>query len=642
MKFYSYLFYSLFILSSQFLVASYGNLPFLSNLSLSPDGEKIAAKTYIQGKPVIISMNLLNQPTFEPIASLKREDDRVDLITWADDQKILVQTSTAQKARDRTYRSSELFVLDLNGKDFKQIENKSALKKKQNRDILELESLYIFDLLVDDPDHILVSNFDPRENGNAIFKVNLNNLRFEKFESSFQDIEGNRVSNFFAENGIIRYATFYDSIEGTQKVYFRNKKDDDWENIFSFSANEISEDDINIIGLDKNDKNLLIHTNLNSNYKYITKFDPVTKKLKDPIIFQKDSDLSTIDFYENELRSYCFEKFEEKCIYIKPLYTKIMSSLRGIFKKEHIRFVDISKDESKIIFATSYFNSPTQYYYFDSSKKSLKKIGSQYPNIKSNNSKLEFIEYKSRDGFNLYGYLYLPENVSNPPVIVFPHGGPTARDSSMYFDPWLQMMVSEGYAVFQPQFRGSSGWGKNYQISGYKESGKKAQNDVIDGLNFIVQKGYVNGSKSCIVGASYGGYVALTASFQNPKLFKCYISIAGISDFTRLLQSEKFFRGSSKINAIMHGDPIEDKEFLDSVSAINFPSKIVGPVLLIHGTDDTQVPHSQSSDFFQKIKKNNSLNTYVEIKNATHYFDKQKNRQIMFEEIKKFLALNLN
>ena len=175
MKFYSYLFYSLFILSSQFLVASYGNLPFLSNLSLSPDGGKIAAKTYIQGKPVIISMNLLNQPTFEPIASLKRGDDRVDF-----------------------------------------------------------------------------SNFDPRENGNAIFKVNLNNLRFEKFESSFQDIEGNRVSNFFAENGIIRYATFYDSIEGTQKVYFRNKKDDDWENIFSFSANEISEDDINIIGLDKN------------------------------------------------------------------------------------------------------------------------------------------------------------------------------------------------------------------------------------------------------------------------------------------------------------------------------------------------------------------------------------------------------
>ena len=102
-------------------------------------------------------------------------------------------------------------------------------------------------------------------------------------------------------------------------------------------------------------------------------------------------------------------------------------------------------------------------------------------------------------------------------------------------------MVSQGYAVFQPQFRGSAGWGKDYQISGYRESGKKMQNDMIDGFDYVVQNYDLNGKKACMVGASYGGYAALTGSFQSQDKFKCFVSIAGISDFTKLLRSETFF-----------------------------------------------------------------------------------------------------
>ena len=203
-------------------------------------------------------------------------------------------------------------------------------------------------------------------------------------------------------------------------------------------------------------------------------------------------------------------------------------------------------------------------------------------------------------------------------------------------------MVNQGYAVFQPQFRGSSGWGKDYQISGYRESGKKMQKDMIDGFDYVVQNYDVNGKKACMVGASYGGYAALTGSFQSQDKFKCFVSVAGISDFTKLLRSETFFRGSAKMNKIMHGDAFEDKEYLDSVSAINYTDIIKRPILLIHGTFDTQVPHNQSSMFYNKIKNSNDSVEYFELPKATHYFDEQGNRLVMFREIERFLAENLN
>ena len=114
---------------------------------------------------------------------------------------------------------------------------------------------------------------------------------------------------------------------------------------------------------------------------------------------------------------------------------------------------------------------------------------------------------------------------------------------------------------------------------------------MIDGFDYVVKNYDLDGNKACMVGASYGGYAALTGSFQSQDKFKCFVSIAGISDFTKLMRSETFFRGSAKINKIMHGDPFEDKAYLDSVSAINYTDDIKRPILLIHGTYDLSLIH---------------------------------------------------
>ena len=173
----------------------FGKLPFFSNVTISPDGEKIAALANIEDKPYIV-VTEFGSANFNPIASLKNEYDRLEWIEWANNEKIIFQTSNAEKVRERTFRVYDLNTIDSDGSNFKVIENKSIYKDKQNSNISKYESISLVDILEDDESKILVSSYDPRERAAAIFEVNLKNNRFKKIESPFTDQDGDRVTSF--------------------------------------------------------------------------------------------------------------------------------------------------------------------------------------------------------------------------------------------------------------------------------------------------------------------------------------------------------------------------------------------------------------------------------------------------------------
>ena len=205
----------------------FGKLPFFSNVTISPDGEKIAALANIEGMPYIV-VTEFGSTNFNPIASLKNEYDRLEWIEWANNKKIIFQTSKAEKVRERTFRVYELSTIDSDGSNFKIIENNSIYKDKQNSNISKYESISLVDILEDEENKILVSNYDPRERAVAIFEVNLKNNRFKKIESPFTDSDGDRVTNFIVSEGKIQFADFYDSDEGIAKIFYRPNKDDSW------------------------------------------------------------------------------------------------------------------------------------------------------------------------------------------------------------------------------------------------------------------------------------------------------------------------------------------------------------------------------------------------------------------------------
>lgn len=244
------------------------------------------------------------------------------------------------------------------------------------------------------------------------------------------------------------------------------------------------------------------------------------------------------------------------------------------------------------------------WFLYDASSRSVSVVGRAYPDVPPDAiAPILLLDYVAADGMQLRGYLTLPpgRDASKLPLIVFPHGGPAARDY-LEFDWWAQAMASRGYAVFQPQFRGSSGFGEAYQQAGYGEWGRKMQTDVSDGVKYLAEQGIIDTARVCIVGASYGGYAVLQGMATEPDIYRCGVSVAGVSDLPEMLKSEARDAGytNESRNPVIRywnrymGAQGRNDEVLVGLSPSRKASAFQGPVLLIHGRDDTVVPLAQS------------------------------------------------
>lgn len=253
------------------------------------------------------------------------------------------------------------------------------------------------------------------------------------------------------------------------------------------------------------------------------------------------------------------------------------------------------------------------WFLYDADARSVSVVGRAYPDVPPEAiAPILLLDYPAADGMQLRGYLTLPpgRDASNLPLVVFPHGGPAARDY-LAFDWWAQAMASRGYAVFQPQFRGSSGFGEVYQQAGYGEWGRKMQTDVSDGVKYLAEQGIVDRARVCIVGASYGGYAVLRGMATEPDLYRCGVSVAGVSDLPEMLKSESRDTGytNESRNPVIRywnrymGAQGRNDEVLVGLSPSRSAASFQGPVLLIHGRDDTVVPLAQSEIMNRNLRQ---------------------------------------
>jgi dipeptidyl aminopeptidase/acylaminoacyl peptidase len=292
---------------------------------------------------------------------------------------------------------------------------------------------------------------------------------------------------------------------------------------------------------------------------------------------------------------------------------------------------DKSADERRLIIFSSSSDNPGSYYLFDRDDKTLTYLGSRYPELdKTALSETRAIKYKARDGMTLYGYVSYPTTYDGTPspMVVLVHGGPYGRDVNE-FNTWVQFLTNRGYIVFQPNFRGSTGYGDAYWRSGYRQWGLAMQDDVIDGIQILIDRGAVDQTKICIMGSSYGGYAALMGVAKNPDIFCSAISISGISDLNKLM----IHKGNYLNRALIGDDGGERKQN----SPIIYAQSINRPVLIAHGTEDKNVYYSQSKDMYDALEAANKDVTFLELKDETHYLEDVDNRILLFEAIEKFL-----
>jgi dipeptidyl aminopeptidase/acylaminoacyl peptidase len=263
-------------------------------------------------------------------------------------------------------------------------------------------------------------------------------------------------------------------------------------------------------------------------------------------------------------------------------------------------------------------------------------VGQVYEGL-GNPLEVKRIDYAAADGLQIPAYLTFPRGKppKNLPLIVFPHGGPRARDTAQ-FDWWAQAMASQGYLVLQPNFRGSSVT-MSHTSAGFGEWGRKMQTDLSDGVRYLVKQGMVDPQRVCIVGASYGGYAALAGVTLDPGVYRCAVSVAGISDLKHMLQESSSDSSERRFWDRYMGVTGPSDPVLQQISPIKHIDAINVPVLLIHGRDDTVVTFDQSRDMYDAMKHAGKDVQMVTLKKEDHWLSRSETRLEMLQASVGFL-----
>lgn len=281
-----------------------------------------------------------------------------------------------------------------------------------------------------------------------------------------------------------------------------------------------------------------------------------------------------------------------------------------------------SADYSKFIVRVSYADHPDQFFLYEPAAKSLAMIEASIPSLDGKSvAKRSRFDYFAKDGLSIRGYLTAATSVppKNAPLVVLPHGGPSARDN-MAFDWWAAFYAARGYLVYQPNFRGSDGYGRDFEKAGWLEWGAKMQDDVDDGVRKLIEAGTADPNRICIVGASYGGYAALVGATRQPSLYRCAVSVNGVSNVPSLIAYQSD-RGSVAENAwdVRIGGRVKDNESLRAISPYYMAKQSTASIMLIHGDKDTVVPIDHSYMMRRALEEAGKSAEFVVLKGEDHW-----------------------
>lgn len=573
---------------------------------------------------------------------------RMATVYWKSDDRLLFRLTVRPVESKSIYGLSDSTIGKLGDRLFavnRDGSNSVALLGDNHNVALEgaFDLGAIASFLPHDPNHILMEldGF----NGRSLFKVDLESGRGEQLERPQEsvvgwwlDLEGNPVVRMTSASGTIRL--------------FR-KVDGKWVQFLKMRTREMREKpEYESVGpSDQEGKYYVLARPPGHDRIGLYLYDLEKEQFGDPIIENAQYDIDSADSTRDgkQILYHCYLADVRVCEFRDPKLNSHMRGLRKYFEETaNVYVYDVSQDGKSFLLYVEGPREPPAFYYYVSERKQIELVGAAQSKLADALLPgVRVVSYKARDGKELSGYLTTPANVpagTKMPLVMYPHGGPEARDR-LTFDPWVQFFAARGYAVFQPNFRGSDGFGKAFAESGYGEWGRKMQDDISDAVKSLVDAGTVDPARVCIVGASYGGYAALAGAALTPDLFKCAVSVAGISDLDDFIGWRKRNWGRDSegytywLKAI--GDPDKDEQKLREVSPLQLVDRIKVPVLLIHGTDDGIVPIAQSRAMKKALDKSGRKTELIEIEKEGHSYWSNDHEMLALSSIDQFLWKNL-
>ena len=492
----------------------------------------------------------------------------------------------------------------------------------------------VIDLNPEFPEQILVGLNKNNPQKFDVYRINLINGAVE-----FDTENPGNILGWTADAQFKVLAALAATADGGYDLLYRETQDRPWHALRHWSA----EDRGSPHSFSKDGKTLYIIASHNANAARLIALDLATKQ---ETVIAEDSqyDISQVIAHPTEryIQAVAFYKDKLEWQIIDP---DIVEDAKAIALVRSGEIYPVSGDLAyqKFLIAYTTDDGPVYYYLYDRTSKSSKLLFSNRPELeKLSLASMKPISYSARDGLKIHGYLTVPEGYSAPyPTVMLIHGGPWARDIWGY-NSQAQWLANRGYAVLQPNFRGSTGYGKAFVNAGNRQWGAAMHDDLIDGVNWLLNEGIAKQDKIAIMGTSYGGYATLIGLTFTPEIFACGVDVVGPSNLVTLMQSiPPYWKPMMAMFQHRVGDLETEEEFLKSRSPLFFVNQIQKPLLIGQGANDPRVKKIESEQIVDAMSQAGKIVKYALYTDEGHGFARPENRLHFYTVAEEFLAQHL-
>lgn len=609
-------------------LSEYGKLPEIEEVAISPSGQRIAVLLQAKGKRVLVGYQG-KEIVLKPLAV---GDMKVRYIQWIGEDRInLVASQTEDLGYGFTTDKAEFFV----GRIIPVNPNAEAgIIFGKHKSLLDT----------------IVGNYGVRQIGGKYFgffggielkrqandrlKYEWNHGRPFLFKVDMQTLQAKKIANAAQQgwdndwlvdaNGEV--AATFEINDSSGKWRLRGKSD----KIIAQGQNEAGR--VGIVGLGQNGATVIMNErSATSNDWFEVALSDGSRK---PFLDDANWDRLYFDDQTGHLIGYLADRGEKKPVFFDKELESSAGKILRAFGKLETRMLDFTSDLRKAVVHTSGNQDSGTIFAVDIDQRRADAIAYERNLIGPEHvGAISTFEYTASDGMKMDGILTLPpgREAKNLPVVVLPHGGPHAADSPE-FDWWAQAYASRGYAVFQPNFRGSTNRSSQFVRAGYGEWGRKMQTDKSDGLAALAEAGIVDPKRACIVGASYGGYAALAGVTIQKDIYRCAVAVAPVSDIRDMYNED--YRATNRDRTTKKAllEQLGPQDRWNAVSPRRLADQASAPIMLIHGKDDIVVPYSHSTKMADKLKDHDKPYEMVTLDGEDHWLSLSTTRQLMLEK----------
>ena len=589
--------------------------PEKSSFKISPNGNHIA---YMKPWKTRMNVYVLDIKTNNETRLTSSEERGIYGFAWLTDERI------GYIKDDGGDENMHFYAVNIDGSN--------------ERDLTPFENVQarIIDDLEDDPNYIIIGLNKRNPQIHDPYRVNVNDGKMEMIAENPGNISGWMTDH----NGKLRVAVTSDGVNTS--LLYRDSESDNFEPILTTDF-KVS---VSPLFFTFDNKNMYVASNRGRDKTAIFEFN-IDKAKEGKSIFEHDQvDVSGLMYSKKRkvLTGVSYTVKKSDMVFFDDWRDDIQQKLESQLPGYEVGITSFSKDETKAIVVTYSDRSRGTYYYYDVEKNKLTDLGKVSPWLKEDHmAEMKPIEYKSRDGLTIHGYLTFPKGSDgkNLPVVVNPHGGPWARDSWGYRSE-IQFLANRGFAVFQMNFRGSTGYGREFWEISFKEWGKSMQDDITDGVNWLIDEGIADPDRIAIYGASYGGYATLAGLTFSPDLYACGVDYVGVSSLFTFMESiPPYWELYRNMLYEMVGHPEKDKDLLASSSPLLHIDKITVPLFIAQGANDPRVKKTESDQIVEALKSEGIEVPYMVKDNEGHGFYNQENQFDFYREMEKFLQKHI-